>query len=106
MGICRRVGHDRDVAQRQPVDIGAWRRWLGKAVGLDWGIYFSQGEWFDAEMVADSRSNFTRRGFLRKMKAQRLEACAGTRTRAPHQLACRSTPHVCLPVASRPDRCS
>lgn len=40
---------------------------------ISFGIYFSQGEWFDSKMVADSRANFTQTTFLEKMKAQRLD---------------------------------
>ena len=47
-----------------------------QAAGLDWGIYFSQGEWFDAAMVHDSRNNFTTSAYLDKLKAQRLELIA------------------------------
>jgi len=61
------------------VDVGPKRDVLAElyeatqAEGIDWGIYFSQGEWFDADMVADARSNFTKTAFIKKMAAQRVE---------------------------------
>ena len=47
-----------------------------QAVGLDWGIYFSQGEWFDADMVQDHKNNYTTNAFFAKMAAQRRELVA------------------------------
>ena len=44
------------------------------ANGLDFGIYYSQGEWFDANFVADYRSNFVNRSFIEaKVIPQRLD---------------------------------
>ena len=41
---------------------------------LPFGIYYSQGEWFDADMVADKRNNFTTNTFItKKVIPQRLD---------------------------------
>ena len=34
---------------------------------LSFAIYYSQGEWFDSDMVKDSKSNFTQTKFLEKV---------------------------------------
>lgn len=45
--------------------------------GLSFGIYYSQGEWFDADFVADYHSNFTRKDFIaKKVIPQRLDLIA------------------------------
>ena len=45
-----------------------------QAGGLNFGIYYSQGEWFDADFVADSRTGFKTRTFVKKkVVPQRLD---------------------------------
>eukprot|EP01079_Euglenida_sp_SAG-EU17-18_P001000 gene1000-2610_t len=42
--------------------------------GLSFGIYYSQGEWFDVDMVQDARNNFTTTEFIKKkVIPQRLD---------------------------------
>ena len=62
------------------VDVGPKRDVLGElyeatqSAGIDWGIYYSQGEWFDSMMVNDSRNNFTTDDFVKtKVEKQRRE---------------------------------
>lgn len=40
---------------------------------VSFGIYFSQGEWFDANFVRDHNNNFTTAKYVDKMQAQRLD---------------------------------
>jgi alpha-L-fucosidase len=41
---------------------------------LPFGIYYSQGEWFDADMVNDHKNNFTTNAFItKKVIPQRLD---------------------------------
>ena len=42
--------------------------------GLPFGIYYSQGEWFDKNFVADWATNFTETSFIKaKVVPQRLD---------------------------------
>lgn len=42
--------------------------------GLPFGIYYSQGEWFDSKFVEDAESNFTATNFVKaKLVPQRLD---------------------------------
>eukprot|EP01052_Picozoa_sp_SAG31_P021754 SAG31_NODE_1698_length_7500_cov_3.644778_5_plen_374_part_00 len=44
------------------------------AGGLPFGIYYSQGEWFDSNFVADAKTNFTSTSFVKKkLIPQRLD---------------------------------
>ena len=44
------------------------------AGGLPFGIYYSQGEWFDSDFVSDAKSNFTATSFVEsKLVPQRLD---------------------------------
>jgi hypothetical protein len=44
------------------------------AAGLPFGIYYSQGEWFDSNFVSDAESNFTTTTFVKsKLIPQRLD---------------------------------
>eukprot|EP00039_Didymoeca_costata_P017569 m.326161 g.326161 ORF g.326161 m.326161 type:complete len:483 (+) comp16556_c0_seq12:2-1450(+) len=62
------------------VDVGPKRDVLTElynatmAAGLDFGIYYSQFEWFDADYVQDYRNNFTTNEFVKKkVIPQRLD---------------------------------